>query len=95
MDTDCLYLVVAEKELKDCISPEMEAEWEQLRSGQKVEPIVSLLMPFEVFSVESALTSTINMTSENLVFSKRSSGVLNCCVFELRLTVATKQPLTG
>ena len=31
MDTDTLYLAVAEKELEDCIRPEMTAEWQRLR----------------------------------------------------------------
>ena len=32
MDTDSLYLALAEKELIDCIRPERKAEWEKLRS---------------------------------------------------------------
>ena len=32
MDTDPLYLVLAEKELEDCIRPEMRAEWQRLQS---------------------------------------------------------------
>ena len=32
MDTDLLYLALAEKELEDCIRPEMRAEWQRLRS---------------------------------------------------------------
>ena len=32
MDTDSLYLALAEKELGDCIRPEMRAEWQRLRS---------------------------------------------------------------
>ena len=32
MDTDSLYLAFAEKELEDCIKPEMRAEWQKLRS---------------------------------------------------------------
>ena len=32
MDTDSLYLTLAEKELEDCIRPEMRAEWLKLRS---------------------------------------------------------------
>ena len=31
MDTDSLYLVLAEKELKGCIRPEMRAEWQRSR----------------------------------------------------------------
>ena len=32
MDTDSLYLALAEKELEDCIGPEMRVEWQRLRS---------------------------------------------------------------
>ena len=31
MDTDSLYLALAEKKLEECIRPEMKAEWEHLR----------------------------------------------------------------
>ena len=30
MDTDSLYLALAEKELEDCIKAEMRAEWQRL-----------------------------------------------------------------
>ena len=33
MDTDSLYLALAEKELEDCIRPEMRAEWQRLQSN--------------------------------------------------------------
>ena len=33
MDTDSLYLALAEKELEDCIRPEMRTEWQRLRSN--------------------------------------------------------------
>ena len=36
MDTDSLYLALAEKELEDCIRPEMRAEWQKLRSNDCV-----------------------------------------------------------
>ena len=29
MDTDSLYLALAQKELEDCIRPEMRAEWQR------------------------------------------------------------------
>ena len=32
MDTDCLNLAPSEKEMEDCIRPEMKWDWEQLRS---------------------------------------------------------------
>ena len=32
MDTDSLYLALAEQELTNCVRPEMKAEWENMRS---------------------------------------------------------------
>ena len=37
MDTDSLYLAPAEKELEDCIRPQMRAEWQRLRSNDFVD----------------------------------------------------------
>ena len=37
MDTYSLYLALAEKELEDCIRPEMRAEWKRLRSNDCVD----------------------------------------------------------
>ena len=37
MDTDSRYLALAEKELEDCIRPEMRAEWQGLRSNDCVD----------------------------------------------------------
>ena len=37
MDTDSLYLALAEKELEDFIRPEMRAEWQRLRSNDCVD----------------------------------------------------------
>ena len=37
MDTDSLYLALAEKELEDCLRPEMRAEWQTLRSNDCVD----------------------------------------------------------
>ena len=37
MDTDSLYLAIAEKELEDCIRPEMRAEWQRMRSNDCVD----------------------------------------------------------
>ena len=32
MDTDSMYLALSEKELEDCVRPEMRAQWQRLRS---------------------------------------------------------------
>ena len=37
MDTDSLHLALAEKELEDCIRPEMRAQWQRLRSNDCVD----------------------------------------------------------
>ena len=37
MDRDSLYIALAEKELEDCIRPEMRAEWQKLRSNDCVD----------------------------------------------------------
>ena len=37
MDTDSLYLALAEKELEDCKRPEMRAEWQRLRSNDCID----------------------------------------------------------
>ena len=37
MDTDSLYLALAEKDLEDCIRPEMRAEWQNMQSNDCVD----------------------------------------------------------
>ena len=37
MDTEALYLALAEKELEDCTRPEMRAEWHRLRSSDRLD----------------------------------------------------------
>ena len=37
MDTNSLYLALAEKELEDCIRPEMRTEWQRLQSNDYVD----------------------------------------------------------
>ena len=39
--TTSLYLALAEKELEDCIRPEMKAEWEQLRSKDCTDSFIA------------------------------------------------------
>ena len=41
MDTDSLYLALAEKELEDCIRPEMRAQWQRLRSNDCVDNLTA------------------------------------------------------
>ena len=41
MDTDSLYLALAKKELEDCLRPEMNAEWEPLRSEDCTDSFIT------------------------------------------------------
>ena len=41
VDTDYLYLALAEKELEYCIRPEMRAEWQKLRSNDCVDSLTA------------------------------------------------------
>ena len=41
MDTDSLYFAIAEKELEDCVRPEMRAEGQRLRSKDCVNSLIS------------------------------------------------------
>ena len=44
-DTNLLYLALAEKELEDCIKPEMRAEWQRLRSNDCVDSFTADAVP--------------------------------------------------
>ena len=68
MDTDSLYLTLREKEQKDCIRPEMNAEWERLRSKDCNDSFTADAPEFS--SRKDAVTSTEKTTSENTGFSK-------------------------
>ena len=41
MNTDSLYLALAEKDLEDCIRPELRAEWQGLRSNYFVDEVTA------------------------------------------------------
>ena len=41
MDTDSLYFPLAEKELEDCITPEIRAEWQRLLSNYCVDNLTA------------------------------------------------------
>ena len=87
MDTDCLYLVFADKKLEDCVRPEMKAECQQQRSKCCTDCFTADAVGS--FSPECAATGAKNCTSESLVFSNRSSGVRKCSVFVVKFTAAT------
>ena len=70
-----------------------DLKWKQSgrNCGDKIVTIVLLLIQSKIFSHECAVTSTRNMTSGSLVFSKRHSGVQKCCVFVVKLSAATSK----
>ena len=82
MDTDSLYFALAEQELIDCIRPEMEAQWENMRSIDCEDS----------FAAEASGNLT---TRESRVSSKKNSSVRKCCVFVVKLIAATILPLTS
>ena len=41
MDTDSLFLALVEKELEDCIRPEMRTDWQRLRSNDCVDSLIA------------------------------------------------------
>ena len=44
MNTDSLYLALAEKELGDCIRSEMRAEWQKLQSNDCVDSFTAYVV---------------------------------------------------
>ena len=94
MDTDSVYLPLAQTELEDCIRPELRAEWEQMRSKD-------CTYSFTADAVENFFPRSCcdkhkkNMTGESLIFSKRSSGAWKRCVFVVKVTAATTKALTS
>ena len=93
MDTDSLYLALAEKELTDCIRSEMKAECENMRStdcdGSFAADASGNFFP------EFVVRNTENMTGENRVSSEKNSSARKCCVFLVKIIAATILPLTG
>ena len=87
MDTDSLYLALAEKELEDCIRPEMRAEWQRLRSNDCVDN-------FTADAVANFFPANKTI-KENLAFLKKSSDVRRCYVYVVRHTAAKTSSLTN
>ena len=91
MDTDSLYLAIAEKELENYIRPEMKAEWERLRSKDFTDIFYADSVGF-CFLESVAPHTKKNMTTDNLVSSNRSADVERCYVYVARLTAAKILP---
>ena len=94
MDTDSLYIALAQKEWEECTRPEMKADWGNESRQNCTNCFLFFVDANWNFFPGSAEISTNNMASENLVFSNSNSGVRNSCVFVVKLTAATTVPLT-
>ena len=91
MDTDLLYLALAEKQLEDCIRPEMRAEWQRLRSNDCVKSFTADAVAN--FFPRACCVQHKHMIRENLVFLKKSSDKRRCYVYVVRQTAAMTSPL--
>ena len=91
MDTDSLYLALAEKEPEDCIGLEMRAEWQMLPLNDCVGSFTADTVAN--FFPEHVVWNTNNMIRESLASWKENSDVLRCYVCVVRHTVALTSPL--
>ena len=91
MDTDSLYLALAEKRREDCIRPEMKTEWQRLRSIDCVDSFTADAVA--IISAEHIVQNTNNMMRESLAYLKKSSDVRICYVYVVRHTSAMTSPL--
>ena len=93
MDTDSLYLALAEKELEHCIRPEMRAQWQRLRSNDFVDNFTADAVA-NFFSRSCCVKHKQHDKREPGLFIEESD-VRRCCVYLIRHTAATKSPLTN
>ena len=77
MDTDSLYLDLAEEDLDDCILPSKRAEWTERRSKDCRDDFRADAKKTTFFPVLAVL-NIINMTRENQDCSRRSSDAPKC-----------------
>ena len=91
MDTDSLYLTLAEKELEDCIRPEMRAEWQSLRSNDCVDSFTADAVAN--FFPKTCCVKQNSMIRESLAYLKKISDVRRCYVYAVRHTAAMTSPL--
>ena len=95
MDTDSLYLALAEMELEDCIRPEMtemKTEWEQLRSKDCSDSFTADVSGN--FFPRMCCGKHKNTTRENPDLSKNNAGEQGCYVSVARRTAAMMLPRT-
>ena len=78
MDTDSLYLALAEENLYDCIKPDKRAAWEKL--GKMTVETLSRRMQNLISSLERVAVRIKIMISGNRDFLKKNSDVQKCYV---------------
>ena len=93
MDTDSLYLALAENSLYDCIQEDKKEVWEF--SAVRTAMTILLRIPVVTSPHARAGKSTRSMTRESQDFLKRSSAALKCCVFVAKRIVAVMQRRTS
>ena len=86
MDTDSLYLALAEDNLDDCILPEKKAQWTLIRRNNCRDDFIADADK-NFFHVHAALF-TKSMTNENLDYSKKDFAALKCCACAARRIAA-------
>ena len=93
MDTDSPYLSRAEKERKNCIRPEMRAEWKQLRSKDCTDCFTAAAVG--IFFPRMCCDKHIKPVSQEPGLFEEQFRCLRSCVFVVKLTPATTLPLTS
>ena len=78
MDTDSLYLALAEENLYDCNLPSKRAEWTEKRSKDCRDDFRADAKKKTIFFPVLAVLNIIKMTRENQDCSRRSSDAPNC-----------------
>ena len=91
MDTESLYLALAEKNLEDCMRPERKLEWQRLRSNDCVDTFTADAVA-NVFP-RTCCVKTNNVIRESLAYLKKSSDVRRCYVYVVRHIAAMTSPL--
>ena len=92
IDTDSLYLALAEKELEDCVKSEMTTEWQKWRSNNCVVGFTADAVA-NFFPRTCCVKHTQNMTRENLAYLKNGSDGRRRYVYIVKHTAAMTSPL--
>ena len=86
-----LYLALAEKELEDCIRPEMGAEWQRLRPNDSVDSFTADAVAN--FFLQICCEKLKQLDERQPGSSKKKSHVQRCYVCVVRRAVTMTSPL--